>query len=326
MSERVTWLLPVKNGMPYLPETLASIEAQTYTDWEIIAWDNNSTDGTLEELHRWIPARLPGRIISDKPLSLGNSLAALVELARTELCARIDADDLNHPERLAQQVAFMIDNPRVGLLGADVNFIDARGRKCPDLWSQHHTDAEIRWNLRWTTSFNHPAVMFRRSVVLAAGNYADCMPYEDHDLWYRVAQIAEVANLPARLVDYRIHESSVTGTRDRDYFPMADAVAARYADTLFGETPGALELRRKVQMRPDSKVELSDFVKLHRAAAATALALGKPPSYFRSTRLYRSHQRTMFSKWLTQHAWGRAYFSTKRKVRAFFKRGLSTHP
>src|SRR5437763_1462931 len=91
----VTWLMPVKNGMPYLPHTLRSIEAQTYKNWRVLASDNGSTDGTLEELQRWIPSRLPGRIIADEPLSLGKSLARLVGKAETELCARSDVDDAN---------------------------------------------------------------------------------------------------------------------------------------------------------------------------------------------------------------------------------------
>src|SRR5438270_212199 len=106
MSERVTWLMPVKNGMPHLPATLQSIEAQTYQNWEVLVWDNGSTDGTLEELQRWIPSRLPGRIVSAEPLSLGTSLARLVEAAETELCARIDADDVNYRERLEKQEEF----------------------------------------------------------------------------------------------------------------------------------------------------------------------------------------------------------------------------
>ena len=53
----VTWLLPVKNGMPYLPETLASIAAQTCGDYQVLAWDNGSTDTTIEELRSWIPSR-----------------------------------------------------------------------------------------------------------------------------------------------------------------------------------------------------------------------------------------------------------------------------
>ncbi len=58
MSVPVTWLVPVKDGMPYLPETLASIEAQTYRNWQILSWDNGSTDGTVAELHKWIPSRM----------------------------------------------------------------------------------------------------------------------------------------------------------------------------------------------------------------------------------------------------------------------------
>ena len=77
--------MAVKNGMPYLPETLASIEAQTYRDWEIVVWDNGSTDGTLDELRRWIPSRLAGRVIYGNPLSLGTSLAKLVETARSNM-------------------------------------------------------------------------------------------------------------------------------------------------------------------------------------------------------------------------------------------------
>src|SRR3954470_6092499 len=112
-TPKVTWLLPVKNGMPYLPETLASIEAQTYRNWEIIAWDNDSTDGTLELLQAWIPERLPGKIVTGNPLPLGRTLSELVQLAETEYCARIDADDVNYPNRLAVQVAFLNAHPEI---------------------------------------------------------------------------------------------------------------------------------------------------------------------------------------------------------------------
>ena len=159
----VTWLMPVKNGMPYLLDTLRSIEAQTYKNWRILVWDNGSTDGTLEELQRWIPSRLPGRIIADEPFSLGKSLARLVETAETELCARTDADDVNYPERLERQVEFLQVHPEVGLLGAEIEFIDVAGRVVPGAWEQDYSDAEIRWRLRWQGTVNHSAAMFRRA-------------------------------------------------------------------------------------------------------------------------------------------------------------------
>jgi len=318
MSERVTWLLPVKNGMPYLPETLASIERQTYRNWEVLAWDNNSSDGTLAELHQWIPARLSGTVVADAPLSLGLSLARMVEVAGTELCARIDADDINEPERLARQVAYLQAHPQVGVVGAAIEFIDEQGRMMPGAWDQPLTDAEIRWRLRWKNSLNHPTVLFRRSIVLAAGNYRDCMPYEDYDLWFRVGLLAELANLPEKLVRYRLTGASVTAAVSRDYETLSNKVAEGLADKMFGglDADAALALRRKARLGSSESVELWDIIRLRRAATASALAVGKPASYFRRTELFAVQQREMLSRWLDGHALGRAGLRLKRKLRA----------
>ena len=323
MSERATWLLPVKNGMPYLTETLASIEAQTYRHWEVLAWDNGSTDETVAELRRWIPSRLPGRVISDRPLSLGHSLARMVEIAETEFCARIDADDINLPERLERQVAFLLEHPEVGVVGSQIEFIGEHECACPEAWMQPSSDAEIRWKLRWENALHHPTVMFRRSVVLAAGNYADCMPYEDYDLWMRVALIAEIANIPRALVKYRFHPTSVTGAKGNPGWAF-DAVAARNADSLFSGIPGpaALEIRENSSERSERKVRLWDFVALHEAATKAAISSGKPTSYFRSTSLYAKQQKNLLGKWLRQWAWGRACLITKRRIQSYFGKTL----
>src|ERR1700761_2736267 len=171
MSESITWIMPVKNGMPYLPLTLQSIAEQTYKNHSILVWDNGSTDGTLEELQRWIPARIPGVVVADRAMSVGRSLAALVETARTELCARIDADDINEPTRLEKQAAHMCAHPEIAALGSQVRLIDAHGIPTGGSWDCPTNDAEVRWLTRWQSGLTHPAVMFRKSAVLRAGNY-----------------------------------------------------------------------------------------------------------------------------------------------------------
>jgi hypothetical protein len=317
MSERVTWLLPVRNGMPFLSETLASIERQTYRHWEVLAWDNGSTDGTVAELERWIPKRLRGRVVANCPLSLGNSLAALVEMAESELCARIDADDLNLPERLSRQVDFLLEHPQVGAVGTQIEFIDEQGRGRAGAWAHPCGDAEIRWTLRWANALNHPTVLFRRSVVLAAGNYADCMPYEDYDLWIRMARLAEIANLPEALVKYRVSSTSVSGTMNwRSPVPLFDAVAARHPELLFDglSDAEALSLRLKFQRDAAQPVKVYDLFRLYRAATATAVAAGKPPSYFRATRLYAEQQKDWLRRRLRQQAWGRICLAAKAKL------------
>ncbi|HSU31904.1 MAG TPA: glycosyltransferase [Bryobacteraceae bacterium] len=229
----VTWLLSVKNSMPFLRETLESIHCQTYKNHKLLVWDDCSTDGTLEELERWIPNRIPGKIFSGRSLRLGPSLAFLVEQADTELCARIDGDDVNLPHRLERQVAFMQANPAVGVLGSLTAHIDENGTHAP-AWGYPILDADIRWRSRWQPSLCHPTVMFRRSAVLAAGNYRD-FQVEDFDLWMRMSLLTEFHNLPEPLVQYRRYSASLTGEVD-DFYPLERKTASLNAGVLFINT------------------------------------------------------------------------------------------
>src|SRR6266436_5960160 len=123
----VTWLLPVRNGMPFLPQALASLAAQTFRDWELLAWDNGSDDGSIEELKAWIPCRIPGRLTVDRPLSVGACLAEMVREARSAFCAIIHADDISLPQRLTRQLDFLQTHPEVAVVGCQAHRIDADG-------------------------------------------------------------------------------------------------------------------------------------------------------------------------------------------------------
>ena len=239
-QNRVTWLLPIKNGMPFLPETLASIAAQTYPNHKVLAWDNGSTDGTLEELRRWIPERIPGCIIVNRPMGLGASLREMVEEAETELCVRIDADDINLPERLQKQVAFLNNHPEVAVVGCQVEEIDGHGNRLGRAWTLPCTHVEIVHFLLWGWAFWHPSVMFRRSAVLEAGNYhaVGDVNVEDLDLWYRMAAQFKLANLEDTLLYYRRHEGSVTArdSKTEKLKPAADVRFCEYAPRLYGLT------------------------------------------------------------------------------------------
>jgi acetyltransferase-like isoleucine patch superfamily enzyme/glycosyltransferase involved in cell wall biosynthesis len=215
MNDRVTWLIPIKNGMPYLTETLASIESQTYTNWEVLVWDNGSTDGTLEELEKWIPHRLPGKIITGEPLTIGASLAKMVEICETEFCARIDADDVNLPERLEKQLAFLTDHPDVSVLSSWMYFVDEQGAET-GLYTLPLNHDDIIHEMLVRNPMSHPAVIFRKSAILDSGNYQDIytkwngVNIEDYDLWLRVSRTHKLANLDIPLVKYRVHPNSTT--------------------------------------------------------------------------------------------------------------------
>lgn len=210
MTSPVSWLLPVKNGMPFLRETLESLARQTHRDFVVLAWDNGSTDGSLEELRSWIPARLAGRVIDSQPLPYPESLRALVELADTTFCARIDADDVCEPQRLAVQLSALQENTALHALGSRITPIDESGRPTPLNYPLPETYTGILHRLFETNCISHPSVIFRRAAVLAAGNYRLPAPVEDYDLWLRLAAAGRIANLAQPLLRYRVRSSSVT--------------------------------------------------------------------------------------------------------------------
>lgn len=236
MSDSVTWLLPVKNGMPFLTETLASIAAQSYRNFEVLAWDNGSTDGTVEELQAWIPHKLPGRIVADRPLPLGTALAAMIEETATEWCARIDADDINLPERLENQIGYLKAHPEIALLGSQVNTIDENGvDNGRHGWAAPEHD-DILHSLLVHNPIIHPSVVLRRSAILEVGNYRHLQDVEDYDLWLRLAARFKLANLPQTLLLYRQHPGSVTqkALKQKNVFPLLHGRLCHHAEELLG--------------------------------------------------------------------------------------------
>lgn len=307
----LTVLLPVKNAMPYLTAALQSLADQTFSRFSILAWDNGSTDGSIEELHKWIPHKLPGRVITDQPLGLGASLARMVMAAPTDLCARADADDINLRDRLSLQFNFLRSHPDVGVLGSNMQLIDEAGNNLLGSWHVVTQDADIRWRLRFCNAVNHPTVMFRRCAVLAAGNYRDLTPAQDYDLWLRLVPLTRFANLAAPLVGYRRHSASIQATHPESR-QANHAIAQQHAALLFPgySTVEAMHLRDLGMFRDDLPLTLPDIWLFRNAASRAALAVGQKASYFRSTMLFRAQIKYLTARWLKSRTTRTA--STKR--------------
>lgn len=204
-------LLPVYNGERYLQSALDSVLVQTFRDFELIAVDDGSTDGSLAVLLRCRDSRLRVLCNARNQGVIASLNRGLVE-ARGEYVARVDADDPSHPERFAKQVDFLDRNPDVVLIGARHRAVDDRGRVIdvePDARPTAHD--EIFPTLLAKNVFVHSAVMFRRAAVVAAGGYDPRAQHaEDYDLWLRLSERHRVANLPEILVDWRVHDEQVS--------------------------------------------------------------------------------------------------------------------
>ncbi len=237
MAPQVTWLLPVRNGLPFLEETLASIEAQTFRDFEVLAWDNASDDGSVEQLNEWIPARLPGRVVIDQPFdTLGGCLRAMVDASESPLLARIDADDVNEPQRLERQVALMNANPKVDGLASWATQINAQGAFWHAMNYTPTTPWAMHWSLFLACSIIHPTMIIRRDALLAAGNYSDMSQSQDYDLWLRLVAAGQVTALGEQLLKYRRHGNNISLKYRGNWEENNRTLAKKYATQLFPGT------------------------------------------------------------------------------------------
>ena len=202
--------------MPYLPEALESIENQTFKDFEVLVWDNGSTDGTVETLRQWVPGRLPGRVFTGAPLSLGNSLRRLAQLSKAPLIARMDADDICLPHRLKTQVLYLEKQPQDALVASDRICIDETGHEVPGRSTYPHAPADILHATLRAPRILHPTVVMRRDALMACGNYLDrsspdCGYWsEDYDLWLRFLAKHQAVCLPEKLLRYRYNPKGLT--------------------------------------------------------------------------------------------------------------------
>jgi glycosyltransferase involved in cell wall biosynthesis len=209
---KVTVLMAVYNGDRYLRETIESILAQTFQDFEFLIINDGSRDATREMILSYDDPRI--RLVdNDYNLGLTPSLNKGLKLAAGEFIARQDADDISEPERLAKQVAFLETHSEVALLGTWYKEIDAQGNligngKLPCDCTQ------IRWDILFYCPFVHSAVMLRKSTVLEQiGFYDEAFIYaQDYDFWSRIARSLPVANLSEYLMKLRINPSSMTAT------------------------------------------------------------------------------------------------------------------
>ena len=212
---RVSVLMPVAAPAPFLREALDSVVAQTYENWEIVL----VVDGTDAEIRRVANEVIPAERLRLVELAtrsgIATALNAGLKVAKGDLIARLDSDDRSLAERLGRQVAMMDAQPQLALLGTSARLIDQSGADRGSRLVQ--ADRGVRDRLVRRNQFVHSSVMFRRDIVGSLGGYnEECHLREDYELWLRIAVVAEVANLPDALVDYRISPGQISaGTPTR---------------------------------------------------------------------------------------------------------------
>ena len=213
---RLSVLTAVYNGEAYIDQAVASILAQTYTDFEYILIDDASTDSTPQKIAGW--AGRDGRIRTLRNQRSANPAGALncgLSLAVGEYIAILDGDDLAYPQRFAQQVAYLDGHPQVGVVGGQVQRIDQDGRALK-LMSYPTHPTLVRWVVFFQTPVLHSAAMMRRALVEKVGGYSVQHSWmTDYDLFARLMEVSQVTNLPDCLAAYRINTGQVSSVHKK---------------------------------------------------------------------------------------------------------------
>ncbi len=215
----VSILLPFRDAGATLAACIASIHAQTWPDFEVLCVDDGSRDdGTAmiqaaadsDPRFRYLRAPPPGGLVA----ALNHGLAR----ARYELVARMDADDLMHPCRIALQRAAMRRDAAIAVLGSRVEAFPAAalsdGFRAYIAWQNGCVaPSAIAGDIYLESPLAHPSVMLRRSIVVAAGGYREGAFPEDYELWLRLHQGGQLlAKLPQTLLQWRDHPGRLSRT------------------------------------------------------------------------------------------------------------------
>ena len=226
--------MPVRDAASTVDAAVASLQAQTDRDWELVAVDDGSTDDSVARLRALAARDARIRPASGPRRGIVAALQAAMTLARGALIARMDADDVALPERIARQRAHLDTHPATGLVASRVAFDGDRAHaggyaRYVDWTNELLTHDDIRLGSFVESPFAHPSVMFRRELVDRHGGYAEGDFPEDYELWLRWLDAGvRMEKLPDTLLVWRDTPGRLS-RHDRRYAPDAFArVKAAY--------------------------------------------------------------------------------------------------
>lgn len=206
---KVTVLIPFHNRAPYLREAIDSLLRQTFTDFELLAVDDGSTDGGAELVAAYSDPRV--RLIRNEGnLGIAATRNRGVAAARGEYLAFLDSDDRALPRRLAHQAAFLDNHPDHAAVGAWIEWIDETGRRTGRIKRKPVSARQIAAERLFRSGIENSTAMARTEILRRYKHREDLELGSDYDLWARIAAEYKLAALPEVLVYRREHRKRVT--------------------------------------------------------------------------------------------------------------------
>jgi glycosyltransferase involved in cell wall biosynthesis len=204
----ISGVMPVRNGLEFLPRSRMIIEQTLAPGDELIVVDDGSTDASYTFLKRWENENSQVRLIKNDSQGLINALNLGVKESQNSWIARFDVDDIYPSERLSKQRASIAES--TGAIFSDYEIIDSKNRPLgvlPSPVESHATSVSLVNGNRTP----HPSVLFSKAVYLSVGGYrTQDFLVEDLSLWLRMSRESKLVSIPEVLLQYKIHGKSVS--------------------------------------------------------------------------------------------------------------------
>lgn len=271
LSPEVSIVMPFRDAAATLPAALASIGRQRGAAFELLAVDDGSADDSAAIVATWARADGRVRLVSPGRVGLVGALNVGVAAAQAPLIARMDADDLMHPERLRLQRDALAARPELALIASRVALFPRQLVRAGYVeyvrWQNAVLSPEdVANNIYVEAPFAHPSVMLRRAALEAVGGYRDGPFPEDYELWLRMhAAGMAMAKLPRTLLAWREGPARASRTDPR------------YARAAFDQLRAA-SLARDPRLRQDRALVYWGAGRTTRLRARLLIERGFPPA------------------------------------------------
>ena len=287
---RVSFILPIHNVEETLAETLDSLTAQTFTDFDVLMHDDGSTDGTAAIALQLAENDRRFRLVGQRRVGLVEALCSSIRASDAEFLARIDGDDIARPDRLEKQLA-LLSSTDITACGALVRSFSVGGTLGPGMkrytdWLNEQVTAEqIDRAVFIESPLCHPSVTMRRDAYECSVGYTDDGHPEDYHLWLDFhARGFKMCKVPEVLLDWRDLSGRLTRTDPRygpekflnlkrDYL-LKTHLAPGEAAIIWGAGKQGRRLSRALS---DAGVEITRFIDIDPAKIGRTVH-GKPVS------------------------------------------------
>jgi len=299
----ISVIMPVFNSEKYLEASIKSIITQSYSNFELIIINDGSTDKSEEIIKSFNDARIV-YVKNQTNLRIAKSLNTGISLARGKYIARMDADDISHPNRLKMQLNFMETNTNIDVCGSWMTIFDESKNYRIIKYPIYHEEIKIR--LIFECPISHPTVFAKRIFFKKNTYNENYIPAEDYELWCSTIGKYNFHNIPISLLAYRVHTNQTSAQKHKIQEKLRESIKNRILENL-------------------NIVTTREEKEIHKNILIPKLSLNRKKTLFWVTKIFNIYKKnTPFKSMFMYCQFSRVAYQALRRGNLSFMRSLAS--